>query len=332
MDIELLRERARIIRRARAFFDERHYLELDTPLLAPDLIPESCLEVFETSRILPSGGVAPYWLVPSPEIWMKKIIARHRASVYQICKCFRNGESSGFLHSPEFTMLEYYTMDADYLDSLALTEELFAYMGNGDQGSLYEQQPRSLIPIPCSLLPFERLTIAEAFARFAGFDLFAAAATPGALAAEARRLGLDPPAGMGTAELYDLIFIHAVEPRLKQDRPVALMDYPAFVPCLARKAPDGKTVERWELYFNGIELANCYTEETDAEQVRAFFASEAAAKERQSLTRHRVDRDYWKNFAGGFPPCSGVALGMDRLIMALCGRSTIDSVLPFPFD
>jgi len=329
LDLEMLQERARIIRRARSFFDERGYLELDTPLLAPDLIPESCLEVFETSRILPNGSAAPYWLIPSPEIWMKKIIARHRASVYQICKCFRNGESSGFLHSPEFTMLEYYTMDANYLDSLKITEDLCAFLSEAGSGLS---------------APFERMTMAEAFDRFAGFDLFAAAETEGALETEARRLGLNPPGGcpslrgLGTAELYDLIFIHAVEPRLKQDRPVALLDYPAFVPCLARKAANGKTVERWELYYNGIELANCYTEETGAEQVRHFFESEAAAKERDALVRHRVDRDYWKNFEGAprqcraFPPCSGVALGLDRLIMALCARSTIDSVLPFPMQ
>jgi len=314
LDLEMLQERARIIRRVRSFFDERNYLELDTPLLSPDLIPESCLEVFETSRILPNGSTAPYWLIPSPEIWMKKIIARHRTSVYQICKCFRNGESSGFLHSPEFTMLEYYTMNANYLDSLKITEELFAFLSEAGSGLS---------------APFERLTIAEAFTRFAGFDLFAAAETEGALEAEARKLGLNPPAGMRTAELYDLIFIHAVEPRLKQERPVALLDYPAFVPCLARKATNGKTVERWELYYNGIELANCFTEETDAEQVRRFFESEAAAKEQKALVRHRVDRDYGKMFQD-FPPCSGVALGLDRLIMALCGRSTIDSVLPFP--
>ncbi|MCL2600918.1 MAG: LysR family transcriptional regulator, partial [Treponema sp.] len=134
MDLEMLRERAGIIRQVRSFFDARGYLELDTPLLSPDLIPESCLEVFETRRILPSGAEKPYWLIPSPEIWMKKVIARHGVSVYQVCKCFRNGESSGFLHSPEFTMLEYYTMDAGYLDSLALTEELFAFLADARGG------------------------------------------------------------------------------------------------------------------------------------------------------------------------------------------------------
>jgi len=324
MDLEMLHERAKIIRQARSFFDSKNYLELDTPLLSPDLIPETCLEVFETKRVTPGsgaggGGEIPYWLIPSPEIWMKKIIARHRVNVYQVCKCFRNGESSGFLHSPEFTMLEYYTMNADYMDSLALTEELFRNLAGSASSPL--------------CLPFERLTVAEAFVRYAGFDLFAAAETPNELEDAARRLGLNPARGQSAAALYDLIFIHAVEPKLKSGHAVALLDYPAFVPTLAKKKAGGKTVERWELYFNGIELANCYSEETDPLRVRDFFESEAKEKEEKALIRHRVDRDYWKLFENdGFPACSGVALGLDRLIMALCGRSSIDSVLPFPMS
>jgi lysyl-tRNA synthetase class 2 len=184
------------------------------------------------------------------------------------------------------------------------------------------------------------LTVAEAFARFAGFDLFAAAETEAGMETEARRLGLDPMQGIGVAGLYDLIFIHAVEPQLKMKRPVALLDYPAFVPCLARRSADGKTVERWELYYNGIELANCFSEETDALQVRDFFEGETRAKEQNALVKHSVDRDYWKIFAqtetnstcAGLHPFSGVALGLDRLIMALCERSSIDSVLPFPME
>jgi len=319
VDIELLRERAAIIRDARSFFDARGYLELDTPLLSPDLIPESCLEVFETHRVMPGGATKPYWLVPSPEVWMKKAIARHGASVYQVCKCFRNGESSGFLHSPEFTMLEYYTVGAGYMDSLALTEELFAFLSKG-RGE------------HCPAPPFERLTVAEAFAMHAGFDLFEAAGREGGLEDEAIRLGLEPRSGEDGAVLFDLIFIHAVEPELRRGRPVALLDYPAFVPCLARPGAGGRTVERWELYHGGIELANCFSEETDAERVRLFFESEAAAKEERALVRHRVDRLYWRNFAGSrpFPRCSGVAMGLDRLVMALLGKQAIDAVLPFP--
>jgi lysyl-tRNA synthetase class 2 len=345
MDIELLRFRARIFREIRRFFDKRRYLEVDTPVLSPDLIPESCLEVFETRRLFPGGSrePEPYWLVPSPEIWMKKLIAGHRQSLYQICKCFRNGESSGRFHSPEFTMLEYYTMDADYLDSLAITEDLFAWLLNRlDRAREPGANPEARVfTAPGALLqpPFQRVSMGEAFGRWAGFDLFQAAATPGGLEVEARRLGLDPPPGLDTGALCDLIFVHAVEPAIPRDRPLAIVDYPAFVPCLAKKRAGGKTAERWELYVRGIELANCYSEETGPEEVRRFFASQAAAKRETALTPHRVDPDYWKLFlpkpgAGGrerpFPPCSGVAMGLDRLVMALAGRSTIDGALPFP--
>jgi lysyl-tRNA synthetase class 2 len=313
MDIELLQLRAAVFRTIRDFFDQKAYLETDTPILAPDLIPESCLEVFET-RLLPPGNsrqeAQPYWLIPSPEIWMKRLIARHCLSIYQICKCFRNGESCGRHHSPEFTMLEYYTLDAGYEDSLSLTEGLFR--------ALLQLRPEAALPVP-----FQRITMDEAFSRWAGFSLYDA---EDRLDLEAKRLGLDPLPGMGKAELYDLIFVHAVEPKLPRDGAVAIMDYPAFVPCLARKRPGGRSVERWELYVQGIELANCYSEETDPEEIRRYFEAEAAQKARNALVPHRIDRDYWKL---GLPRCSGVALGLDRLLMVLSGFSTIDSVLPF---
>jgi lysyl-tRNA synthetase class 2 len=324
MDIELLRERAGIMRNVRSFFDTHGYLETDTPILAPNLIPESCLEVFQTRRLFPAGSrkpEKPYWLVPSPEIWMKRLIARHSTDIYQICKCFRNGESSGKQHSPEFTMLEYYTMKADHLDSLRLTEGLFANL----LCSASMPPPDYLSP------PFIRMTVEEAFRRWAGFDLYEAAKTVSAMEGEARRLGINPPPGLSVHELYDLVFIHAVEPQLIQERPVALIDYPAFVPCLAKKSANGKTVERWELYVRGIELANCFSEETRPEEVRRFFEKEKTAKEKTGLVRHEVDADYWKIF-NTFPECSGVAMGLDRLIMLLCGCSTIDGILPFPMD
>jgi elongation factor P--(R)-beta-lysine ligase len=315
LDLQTLQKRASVIRRVRSFFDGKNYLELDTPLLSPDLIPESCLEVFETSRIYPAGSrkeKQSLYLIPSPEIHMKKIIARHRVNVYQICKCFRNGESCGHLHNSEFTMLEYYTMNADYTDSLALTEELFTYLAEEEDA-------------PFLKAPFERITVADAFEKYAGFDLFEAAENSG-LEERARKLGLEPPPGMTTGELYDLIFIHSVEPRLKTEKPAALIDYPAFVPCLAKRSHNKKTVERWELYYSGIELANCFSEETDPQTVKDFFISEEEEKKKSSLVRHKADHDYHKIF-GNFPRCSGVAMGLDRLIMAITGRSTIDSVI-----
>jgi lysyl-tRNA synthetase class 2 len=324
MDLELLRARADIIKKIRRFFDGRGYLETDVPVLSPDLIPESCLEVFETAYVPPEFSAIrkkrSYFLTPSPEIWMKKLIGDHRTDIYQIGKCFRNGESTGRLHSPEFTMLEYYTMNVDYTDSIEITEELFREL-------LPNSARKSLRP------PFLRLTIDEVFQKFAGFSLFDAV-EQGILEEKARELGLEPEKGEGTAVLYDLIFIHAVERQLPRDRPVILMDYPAFVPCLAKKQRDGKTVERWELYVRGVELANCYSEETDPQKVRAYFEREARIKAENALIPHRVDADYWKLFCPRdeipYPACSGVAMGVDRLVMSLTGRSSIDSVLPFP--
>jgi lysyl-tRNA synthetase class 2 len=317
MDLEMLQMRARIIRGIRTFFDDQGYLEVDTPLLSPDLIPESCLEVFETTRLSPPHSRVKsekLYLIPSPEIWMKKLISAHKASLYQVCKSFRNGESSGETHSPEFTMLEYYTMNAGYRDSLAITQRLLARIFGNES-----------VPAP----EITEISMEEAFERWAGFPLYERAAERGGLAREAERLGLDPMPGLSTPELYDLIFVSAVEPNLPKDKAVALMDYPAFVPTLAKKSADGKTRERWELYLNGVELANCYSEETDPEEVRRFFESEAAAKEKSALVKHKVDSEYWRIFAN-FPRCSGAAMGVDRLVMAVAGRSTIDGVLPFP--
>jgi len=343
----MLQRRTDIIKQVRSFFDNKNYLELDTPLLSPDLIPESCLEVFQTERIFPCGSKKenqPFWLIPSPEIYMKKIIAKHGVNVFQICKCFRNGESEGRLHNSEFTMLEYYTMNANYMDSLALTERLFEYLTTEDKSERSSRRHRTKGSAEAQrtqrnteeekgsvFFPFERVTVAEAFEKWAGFDLFAVASEgAAAMEAQARKLGLDPMPGMSVHELYDLIFIHSVEPNLKMEKPVVLIDYPAFVPCLAKKAANGQTAERWELYYNGIELANCYSEEIDPLKVKDFFISEEAAKKQSSTIQHKVNHDYWKQYEGGNLPCfSGVAMGLDRLIMAITGKMSINGVLPF---
>jgi len=316
MDLEMLQNRAAIIKNIRSFFENKGYLELDTPLLSPDLIPESCLEVFETQRLYPKGSKkesSSLYLIPSPEIWMKKIIAKHRVNVFQICKCFRNSESAGRLHNHEFTMLEYYTMNADYMDSLALTEKLVKFLTTN-------QTNEEIL--------FERITVADAFKKYAGFDLFETAAKGAdVMAAQARKLGLEPMPDMTVPQLYDLIFIHAVEPHLKTDKPVALLDYPTFVPCLAKRREQGsETVERWELYWDGIELANCFSEETEPHRVKEFFTSEEAQLKHSAIVKHKVDHDYWKIFQN-FPRCSGVAIGLDRLIMALLGKQSIDGVM-----
>lgn len=334
----MLQFRSNCIAAVRSFFSSRGYLEVDTPALAPALIPETCLEVFRTDYLIPfredETTSVPLFLVPSPETYIKRLIADHGVSLFQVSKCYRNVESVGRIHSPEFTMLEYYTMNGDYLDSLDLTESLFDFL----MGAVFSPE---LVPDRLSP-PFLRLTMDEAFSRYAGFSL-AECPQSADLGRHAARLGLGDESALSERawdDLYELILVHAVEPALPRDKPVAILDYPARVPCLAgerstwRRKPDGsqcewRTKERWELYANGAELANCYTEERDPHTIRAYLESEGQLKSKTARVPHPVAADF-AEVCARMPPCSGVAVGLDRLIMVLAGRSSLDSILPFP--
>ncbi len=324
MDIEALEFRSNCIKKIRQFFDNRNYLELDTPALSPTLIPETCLEVFETQYIPPENSSIMkeqnLYLVPSPEIYIKKLIAEHKRDVFQVSKCYRNTESTGRIHSPEFTMLEYYTMNKNYIDSLEITEALFTAL---------------LPPIPINgkdpfeklRPPFIRLTMDDAFERFAGFRL-SDCNTALDLAKHAAKLGLyteEELKDWQKDELYELILVNNVEPCLNLEKPVFLLDYPSFVPCLAKdKSPMWK--ERWELYAKGIELANCYSEETNAVCVKEYFEIEGALKNKTARVPHALDNNYWKTFVD-FPECSGVAMGVDRFIAVLGGYGSLEPIL-----
>ena len=170
MTHETLRARNILLAAIRSFFTEKNYLEVETPLLAPALIPESAIEVFRTRFENPYRPARDLYLIPSPELWMKRLVAAGYGNIFQICKAFRNAESLGRLHNPEFTILEYYTTGAGYMDSLTLTEDLFAYIVN----VCLEKIPR-LTQSPAETLarlapPFRRLTMAQAFREYAGLS------------------------------------------------------------------------------------------------------------------------------------------------------------------
>lgn len=338
MDFDMLAFRALCLQTVRSFFIDRGYLETDTPALSPRLIPETCLEVFKTEYRKPwkegAEAAVPLYLVPSPEVYLKQIIADHGVSLFQVSHCYRNAESVGRIHSPEFTMLEYYTVQADYTDSLSVTEELFTRLLD----VLFEHghEPAGLRP------PFIRMTMDDAFRSFAGFPLSDNPA-PADLAQQAARLGLGDEETLATwnwDDLYELILVHTVEPALPRDHPVALMDYPAAVPCLAAEKsetiehPDGRLIrwntrERWELYAGGVELANCYTELRDAGQIRRYMETGNREKADSARIPH-PPVPHFDQICARMPPCSGSAMGLDRLIMLLAGKTSLDSVLPFP--
>jgi len=312
MDMHAAECRSRLKTATRAFFLGRGYLELDTPLLAPSLIPESCLEVFRTEYLDPFRGREELYLVPSPEVWMKPAIASWRRDVFQLSKCFRNCESRGRLHSPEFTMLEYYTLGLDADGAVPLTEEFL-------RSVLPDDAPAALRP------PFRRMGMDQAFREFAGLEL-GTLMDEEAIGEAARSRGLLVPPEAAWEDAFNQLFLSLVEPRLPQDRPLVLERFPARIECLAADIPGTPWKERWELYALGMELANTYTEAADPAAVRASFIKEDARKKAKAAVPHRVDMDYPRLFED-FPACAGVALGFDRLLMAVLGARDIREVL-----
>jgi lysyl-tRNA synthetase class 2 len=326
-DLRLLRDRALLIRRTREFFRSRDYLEVDTALLCPSLIPESSLEVFSTRCLPRHGEERELFLIPSPELWMKRLIAAGAGSIFQICKSFRNSEPATRLHSPEFTMLEWYTLGADYLQSIDIIEALFSHLSSGPpaQPVLACGDRR----VDCSV-PFLRLSMAEAFHRYLQLDLEQLLGSGReALAAAARGAGLSVTAEDKPEDLFHKLFLGAVEPNLPADRALILYDYPAVIPTLARRKPGSPWAERWELYLAGVEVANCYSEETDPGAYEEFYDNQERAKQ-QSLVAHPGDRELLRIIReSGFPECSGVALGLERLFMFFLGQNSIHGLLPF---
>lgn len=316
MTFETMRKRAQTIQTIRAFFVEREYLEVDTPTLSTALIPESVIMPFRTAFDDPYQGARDLYLLPSPELWMKRILAQHPTNLFQVGRCFRNSEQVGRIHNPEFTMLEWYSVGADYLNSADLTDELLATLTSADTN-------RALNP------PARRMSMEEAFAEIAAIDL-AACDEIGRLRDEVERAGLEMDRSSAWEELFNALFLQLVEPSLPRDRPLVLYDYPARIPTLAKSIPGTPWCERWELYLDGVEVANCFSEETDPLRVAEFFRLEEA-KIRSRGTGAPSDRQFPELFGHGFPECSGVALGVDRLLMLLLGRHDIGGVIFFPF-
>ncbi|MDT4761915.1 amino acid--tRNA ligase-related protein [Sphaerochaeta sp. PS] len=312
--------RSQLNRTIRSFFDQKGYLEVETPSLSPDLIPEPTIENFGTrfeNEFLDSREL---YLIPSPEIYMKKLIAQGFGSIYQIGHCFRNSEQIGRHHNPEFSMLEYYSVGMDEQDSVALTEELFASLVPKDG-------PDHLKP------PFDRLTVTEAMWQFAKVDLDKHQSQR-SLAQEARRLNLQVPDEPESWEdTFNRIFLTLVEPNLPQKKPLVLDRYPAQIDCLAKR--DGNYRKRWEMYAGGVEIANCYDEERDPEKVRSYYRKQYASLVQERANKESVIPDADPDFADiftTFPQCSGVAMGLDRLQMLLMGESSLEGVILFPFS
>ncbi len=293
-------------------------MEVETPYAV--LVPgeEVHLRAFRTERERMDGGTEPLWLHTSPEFAMKKLLVGGAGRIFQLARVWRNGEGSG-LHSHEFTMLEWYRPGADMA---GLMREVEAFL-------------RAVLPpvvacrgVASDLSRFERLTVAEAFARYANADVLGTAGDAAALAASAcvrRREGED------WEDLFFRLLLERVEPRIGRDHPTFLTHWPAAQAALARRDPaDPRVAERFELFVCGIELANAFVELTDPAEQRARFLADRIRRHALGGPDWPLDEDFLAALGHGMPEAAGIALGFDRLAMIAAGAERIDQVLWLP--
>jgi len=297
-----LQQRSDLLQAVRSFFIERAYIEVDTPLRLPVLLPESNLVPFTSEN---------WFLQTSPEQCMKRLLARGCTQIFQICHCFRK-EESGRIHQPEFAMLEWYHRGWNYVDLMQECEALLSTLGQrfprmpglDPEGMLCRGESRvSLTP------PWDRLTVADAFWQYAGVEVDEAL----------------------KSETFDEVLVTAVEPNLGRERPVFLYDYPIELGSLARRNPNNPRVaERFELYVAGLELANGFSELIDPQEQRFRFS--LVIERLRAMGQNAAMPEKFLVDLASVGETAGIALGLDRLFMLFMGGDSVAAAMPFIFE
>jgi len=313
---------------ARAWFDAEGFIEADTPILQVSPGNETHISAFATELIGPAGDRSRLYLHSSPEFALKKLLAAGEDKIFSLAHVFRNRER-GPLHHPEFTLLEWYRARAPYEALFADCAAILATAAEaaGTRTFRFREATAEAFAEP------EILSVAEAFGRYAGFDLTQTYDVQGcdrdALARYTTALGLRVAADDTWSDLFSKILSAKIEPNLGHGRATLLTDYPAPEAALAKLKDDRRFAERFELYVCGVELANGFGELTDAAEQRRRFV--AAMDERQRIygETYPIDEAFLAALAS-MPPSSGIALGFDRLVMLATGAKRIEEVLWAP--
>lgn len=330
-----LRARGRIVARLRGLFAAHDFVEVETPALQVSPGNETHLHAFATERVAPSGEHARLYLRTSPEFACKKLLAAGEPRLFEFARCFRNRER-GALHSPEFTMLEWYRAGESYEAAMQDCVDILRAAAEAAGARALTFRGRSADPFAEP----ERITVAEAFARHAGIDVLATLGAGGgadgggaspdraAFAHAAQAAGVRVAADDTWSDVFTRVLVEKVEPHLGEaGRVTILLEYPAPEAALARLAPaDSRVAERFELYACGVELANGFGELTDAAEQRRRFEAAMAEKERLYSERYPLDEDFLAALAA-MPDACGCALGFDRLVMLTTGALRIEQVL-----
>lgn len=321
--------RARIVAALRGFFAGQDFVEVETAALQVSPGNETHLHAFATDLVAPSGYRAPRYLRTSPEFACKKLLAAGEQRIVEFARAFRNRER-GPLHHPEFTLVEWYRAREPYEVLMDDCAAVVAVAAKAAATSQFSFRGRTADPFVAA----ERLTVAEAFRRHAGIDLLATlpsgAPDRPAFAAVAAQRGIRIAEDDTWADIFSRVLVEKVELHLGLGRATILYEYPAVMSALARPKPsDPRVAERFELYLCSVELANGFGELTDPVLQRQRLAAEMAEKERIYRQRHPIDDDFLAALAM-MPPASGIALGLDRLVMLATGATDIEQVLWAP--
>ena len=326
----LLLARNRVTAAVRRWFEVRNFVEVETAALQVSPGNEAHLHAFSTEAISTAGERTQLHLRTSPEFACKKLLAAGEPRIFDFARVWRNRER-GPLHHPEFTLLEWYRTGEPYETLMDDCAALLALAAETADVSRLSFKGRTIDPFKAP----ERLTVAEAFDRFAGVDLLTTVQADGetdrdGLAAAARAAGIRVADDDTWADVFSRVLVERIEPRLGFERATILCEYPISEAALARPKPaDPRVAERFELYALGVELANCFGELTDPAEQRRRFLIEMDEKARVYGERYPIDEDLLDALAI-MPPASGAALGFDRLVMLATGASRIDQVLWTP--
>jgi lysyl-tRNA synthetase class 2 len=321
-----LERRADLLNRLRMFFHAQGFLEVETPILSRDTVVDRHLDPFgvdiDISASLPSppsplplgeGSSHRYWLQTSPEFGMKRLLAAGAKAIFQVAKVFRRDEV-GPLHNPEFTMVEWYRVGDGMDEGIRFTSDLCERLLNRG--------------------PAERMSYREAFAKYVGVDPLAAETDE--IIETVRRAEIAYPESLANDDRdgwLDLLLVEKIQPHLGKDRPTMLYDFPASQAALSVVRRENPPVaERFELYVEGIELANGYHELLDADELRRRNRAANARRVADGKEALPEESRLLRAMQAGIPPCTGVALGFDRLVMLALGAKCLAEVIAFPFD
>jgi lysyl-tRNA synthetase class 2 len=319
----ILEARAAMEGAVRDYFDSEGFVEVTTPVAVPhpNLDPNVC-PVPVTIRDF-KGRPHEMWLQTSPELSMKKLLAMGSGSIYQVGRVFRDGEKTK-RHRCEFSMLEWYRVQADYEEAMRDTIRVFraaCRAVTGEEQLTYQGIMYDLAQ------PWDEITMAEAFYRYAGVGSWDADELREALRSE----GIKVKRESTVQDLFFTLYVEKVEQGLGLERPVIVRDYPAFLGTMARPRPDDpKILERFEVYIGGLELANGYSELTDPVELEERMIAVLRDLEEEGVQGLSVDEEFLEAVKN-LPPCTGVSVGMDRLAMVVLDADDISQVV-FPFE